>query len=67
MTGDPNESIAVWDLAPDDGGPPGQFQATLGRAHQLIALFPNRYRLVQPGDTAPTERSDGKPIADISS
>jgi hypothetical protein len=55
-------SVAVWDLAPDDGGAPCQFQAWSTRADELIAAFPQRYRLVQSVDTAPTERSDGRPI-----
>jgi hypothetical protein len=28
----------------------------------LIEAMPTRYRLVQPGDVAPSARSDGKPI-----
>jgi hypothetical protein len=59
---DPNESIAVFDLAPDSGGAPNQFQAVRWRALELIRDFPDRYRLAQPGDVAPTERNDGKPI-----
>lgn len=63
MPDDPNESIAIWDLAPDGGAAPNQFQATRGMALQLIEALPTRYRIVQPGDVAPTERSDGKPIS----
>jgi hypothetical protein len=59
---DPNRSIAVWDLAPDDGGPPGQVQAIASYADELIVAFPGRYRLVLPNDATPTERIDGKPI-----
>jgi hypothetical protein len=55
-------SVPVWDLAPEGGGAPNQFQAIASYADELIAALPGRYRLVQPGDTAPTERSDGKPI-----
>jgi hypothetical protein len=55
-------SIALWDLAPDDLGPPCQFQAWSTRADELIATFPGRYRLVVPEEAPPTERSDGKQI-----
>lgn len=59
---DPNESIAVWDLAPDNGGPPGTFQALRWYAAALVEGQPKRYRLAQAGDIAPTQRSDGKSI-----
>jgi hypothetical protein len=59
---DPNKSIAVWDLAPDGGTAPNQFQATSGRALELIDAFPGRYRIALPGDVQPSVRSDGKPI-----
>jgi hypothetical protein len=59
---DPNESIAVWDLAPDSGGRPNQFQAARNYAIAVCLASPERYRLVEPGDVTPTERSDGKPI-----
>ena len=62
MSDDPNRSVAVWDLAPDDGGAPNQLQALAWRATELIDAWPLRYRLVRDGDQAPTERSDGKPI-----
>jgi hypothetical protein len=56
------KSVAVWDLAPDDLGPPNQFQAWSTRADELIAAVPGRYRLVAPDEAPPTERSDGKQI-----
>jgi hypothetical protein len=59
---DAGKSVAVWDLAPDDLGPPTQFQAWSTLADQLIVSFPGRYRLVIDGDQAPDQRSDGKPI-----
>ena len=57
-----NSSVAVWDLAPDGGGAPGQFQALKWYADELVAAQPQRYRLALPGDVTPTERSDGQPI-----
>ncbi|MCP3370776.1 hypothetical protein [Bradyrhizobium cajani] len=51
----------VWDLAPDDGGSPRQFQMVSTRAAKLIETFPDRYRFVVDGEPAPTERSDGAP------
>ena len=59
---DTRKSVAVWDLAPDDGGAPNKFQAWSTRADELIANCPDRYRLVIEGETAPSQRSDGKPI-----
>jgi hypothetical protein len=59
---DEGKSIAMWDLAPDDGGGPVQFQVWSTAADGMIAANPSRYRLVRPGDETPTERSDGKPI-----
>jgi len=66
MADDLNTSVAVFDLAPDGagdgggsyGGPPVQFQATRGRALELIKAFPGRYRLAKPGEVTPTVRSD---------
>lgn len=55
-------SVALWDLAPDDGGSPVQFQAIAQKADELIAADPRRYRRVVDGEPTPTERSDGKPI-----
>jgi hypothetical protein len=62
MSGDPNESIAVFDLQPADGAAPAEFQAIRSYAEQLIANFPDRYRIPLPGEQLPTERADGKPI-----
>lgn len=67
---DLNESVVVFDLAPDGagddggryGGAPIQFQATRSRALELIKVFPGRYRLAKPGEVPPTVRSDGRPI-----
>lgn len=70
MADDPNQSCRVFDLAPDGagdgggayGGAPVDFQAMRGRALELIEAFPGRYRLAQPGEALPSERSDGRPI-----
>jgi hypothetical protein len=42
MPNDPNQSVAVWDLAPDDGGAPGQVQMIRSYADEQIALRPKR-------------------------
>lgn len=69
MAEDPNESVRVFDLAPDGangagryGGPPVDFQATRGRAAELIATLPGRFRIAQADEPTPAERSDGRPI-----
>ena len=59
---DDQRSVSLWDLAPADGAAPEQFQVIASRAAELIAAFPNRYRLAVAGEVAPTERSDGRAI-----
>lgn len=54
-------SIAVWDMAPDDGGAPASIQALAWHATEMIANDPKRWRLAVEGEAAPLERSDGKP------
>jgi hypothetical protein len=68
VTGERDQrSIAVWDLAPDDGGAPASFQAIAWYATEtLIANSPQRYRLAIDGEPDPLERSDGQPIKDRS-
>lgn len=69
MADDPNESVRLFDLAPDGAtgagryaGPPADFQVTRGRAAELMAAFAGRFRLAQAGEPVPTVRSDGQPI-----
>jgi hypothetical protein len=65
MADDANQSVAVWDSEPTDGGAPVQVQMIRSYADEQIALWPRRYRFARDGETPPTERSDGKPIKDI--
>ena len=50
-------SVAVFDLAPDDGGAPASFQALAWYATEtLIPNWPKRYRLAIDGEATPLAR-----------
>jgi len=63
MSGSNTKSVAVWDLAPEHGGAPCDFQVIEARAEEMMATWPGRYRFVLPGEPPPSARSDGKPVA----